>query len=123
MHEFARYATFDKSEARADAATFDKWEGWFSRQLRVSFQRQQTKQGGREDGLGFGLRFAARSDILLDKDASKVRTTDVQRLSWYPFEKMIRLQEGDHLVIYFRKDNHVLKDLFARDSISRNGAK
>ena len=58
VHEFARSVTFDKSEARADDATFDKWEGWFSRQLRVSFQRQQTKRGGREDGLGLGLRSA-----------------------------------------------------------------
>jgi len=30
---------------------------------------------------------------------------------------MLRLQEGDPLVLYFCKDNHVLKDLFAGDPI------
>ena len=30
---------------------------------------------------------------------------------------MLRLQEGDPLDLYFRKDNHVLKDLFSGDPI------
>jgi len=30
---------------------------------------------------------------------------------------MLRLKEGNPLVIYFRKDNHILKDLFSGDPI------
>ena len=84
----------------------------------ASFFPISTKfTGGREEGLGLGLRSATPFDILLDEEASKVRTTDARRLSRYPFEKMLCLQEGGPLVLYFRKDIHILNDLFARDPL------
>ena len=50
--------------------------------------------------------------ILLDEDAYNLETTDAKRLSRLHWEDILRVQQGEKIVAYFRKDAAVIHDVF-----------
>ena len=115
FHSFARPDLLQTKGkvADIDLVDFNKWEKKFNEQMRVCFQRRQVSHASRVDNSGRGLRSAGRDEMLFDDEAAMVETTDIRRLTRYPFEKLLLLEEDSPLVIYFRKGNTVLNDLFS----------
>ena len=66
-----------------------------------------------QGGIGLSLCSSVRSYILIDEEATHMKTTDARLLYCYQLKKIVRLKEGDPAVLYFQKDNSVLNDLFA----------
>ena len=54
--------------------------------------------------LGLGLRSTMAADSLIDDEAYNIETTNEKRLSRYHWEDVLRLREGEPVVVYFNKD-------------------
>lgn len=72
----------------------------------------QSKQSDLEQEIGLGLRSALNEDVLVDEEAYTLKTTDAKRLSRMNWEDLLRVKEGDQVIVYFRKDLKIIRDVF-----------
>ena len=93
-------------------AEFETLRKGFTRKLKNRFVMKHETEAEQHLALGLG-RQSTRKDVdLVTDNADKVITTDARQMSRYHWEDMIRMQEGDSMFLYFRKDKLVLHDLF-----------
>ena len=81
ISEWARSSTFDNDGKKVDEAVFEKWETWFTGQIKCRFWRQQRTTEERANFIGLGRRSNARDNMLIDEEARFCDVTDARRLS------------------------------------------
>ena len=81
---------------------FNEWEPRVAWQMRTRFQKERVLSSARDDSLRLGLRSGIEDLSLVDNAAATLATTDAKRLLRIHWEDILRLQEGDRLLIYSR---------------------
>ncbi len=66
-----------------------------------------------KEALGLGLCSSLDNDVVVDEEAYNIEITDTKHLSCMHWEDILRVKQGDQVVLYFRKNSSFLKESFA----------
>ena len=107
------YLTNSKFKILVTDEEFNEWEPRFAWQMRTRFRKERPMGIAHDDSLGLGLRSGIKDLSLVDNDAVTLVTTNTKRLSRLHWEDILRLQEGDGLLIHFKRHSLLVEDRFS----------